>query len=67
LRFCRHPEGFPLRPGSPDLPGTPHQFQFQFQFLRGPPTLTPPSRRTAPLPSVNTSTEYSLARATQFR
>jgi hypothetical protein len=38
------------------------------QFHRGPPTLTPPpSRRTAPLPSVNTSTEYSLARATQFR
>jgi len=36
--------------------------QFQFQFLRGPSTtLTPPpSRRTAPLPSVNTSTEYSL-------
>jgi len=32
------------------------------------PTLTPPpSQRTAPLPSVNTSTEYSLARATQFR
>ena len=31
------------------------------QFLRGPPTLTPPpSRLTAPLPSVNTSTEYSL-------
>ena len=26
-----------------------------------------PSQRTAPLPSVNTSTEYSLARATQFR
>jgi hypothetical protein len=37
------------------------------QFHRGPPTLTPPpSQRTAPLPSVNTSTEYSLARATQF-
>ena len=28
------------------------------------PALTPPSQRTAPLPSVNTSTEYSLARAT---
>ena len=38
------------------------------QFLRGPPTLTPPSQRTAPLPSVNTSsTEYSLARVTQLR
>ena len=30
-------------------------------------TTSPPSQRTAPLPAVNTSTEYSLARATQFR
>jgi len=38
------------------------------QLHRGPPALTTPaSQRTAPLPSVNTSTEYSLSRATQFR
>jgi len=42
--------------------------QSVIQFRRGPPrALTTPSQRTAPLPSVNTSTEYSLARATQFR
>jgi hypothetical protein len=58
------------------VPVTPTEWPMQsvgqlfssVQFLRGPSTLTPPpSQRTAPLPSVNTSTEYSLARATQFR
>jgi hypothetical protein len=37
-----------------------------FQFRHGPPRDGTP-QRTAPNPSVNTSTEYSLARPTQFR
>ena len=37
-----------------------------FQFRSGPRAPTP-RPRTAPHPSVNTSTEYSLARPTQFR
>ena len=54
--------------GLPHAAHATNQSVSQSVSSRSRPALTtPPSQRTAPLPSVNTSTEYSLARATQFR
>jgi hypothetical protein len=39
-----------------------------YMYVAATPALTtPPSQRTAPLPPVNTSTEYSLSESTQLR